>query len=93
MDQGAITATSELGSSRSPLHRPEPTAEIGTTQRGGALVKPVKIGAKVVRHGRYVTFQLAKAAVAKGLFEIIVRLIDDLRRRPAPTSAGALITL
>jgi hypothetical protein len=46
--------------------------------------KLVKIGAKVVRHGRYVTFQLAEVAVSRGLFEIILRLIDDLRRRPAP---------
>ena len=46
--------------------------------------KLVKIGAKVVRHGRYVTFQLAEVPVPRGLFEIILRLIDDLRRRPAP---------
>jgi hypothetical protein len=46
--------------------------------------KLVKIGAKVVRHGRYVTFQLAEVAVPRGLFEIILRLIDDLRRRSAP---------
>jgi hypothetical protein len=46
--------------------------------------KLVRIGAKVVRHGRYVTFQLAEVAVPRGLFEIILRLIDDLRRRPAP---------
>ncbi len=46
--------------------------------------KLIKIGAKVVRHGRYVIFQLAEVAVARGLFEIILRLIDDLRRRPAP---------
>ena len=46
--------------------------------------KLLKIGAKVVRHGRYVTFQLAEVAVPRGLFEIILRLIDDLRRRPAP---------
>jgi hypothetical protein len=46
--------------------------------------KLVKIGAKVVRHGRYVTFQLAEVAVPRSLFEIILRLIDDLRRRPAP---------
>ncbi len=48
------------------------------------LEKLVKIGAKVARHGRYVTFQLAEVAVPRGLFEIILRLIDDLRRRPAP---------
>jgi len=46
--------------------------------------KLVKIGAKVVRHGRYVTFQLAEVAVPRNLFQKILALIDDLRRRPAP---------
>ncbi len=46
--------------------------------------KLVKIGAKVVSHGRYVTFQLAEVAVPKELFRKILSLIDDLRRRPAP---------
>ena len=44
----------------------------------------IKIGAKVVRHGRYVTFQLAEVAVPKELFQKILSLIDDLRRRPVP---------
>ena len=46
--------------------------------------KLVKIGAKVVRHGRYVTFQLAEVAVSKFLFQKILALIDDLRRSPVP---------
>ena len=46
--------------------------------------KLVKIGAKVVSHGRYVTFQLAEVAVPRELFRKILRLIDDLRPRPAP---------
>ena len=46
--------------------------------------KLVKIGAKVVSHGRYVTFQLAEVAVPRELFGKILSLIDDLRRRPAP---------
>ena len=46
--------------------------------------KLVKIGAKVVRHGRYVTFQLAEVAVSKILFQKILALIDDLRRSPVP---------
>ncbi len=45
---------------------------------------PVLVGAKVVRHGRYVTFQMAEVAVPRGLFRKILGLIDDLRRRPAP---------
>ena len=46
--------------------------------------KLIKIGAKVVSHGSYVTFQLAEVAVPRELFRKILRLIDDLRRRPIP---------
>ena len=46
--------------------------------------KLVKIGAKVVRHGRYVTFQRAEVAVSRNLFRKLLSLIDDLRPRPAP---------
>ncbi len=41
--------------------------------------KLVKIGAKVVSHGRYVTFQLAEVAVPRSLFQKILGLIDDVR--------------
>ncbi len=47
--------------------------------------KLIKIGAKVVRHGRYITFQLAEVAVSRALFDQILRLIGGLRPRPAPT--------
>lgn len=46
--------------------------------------KLVKIGAKVVRHGRYIIFQMAGVAVPRELFREILRLIDGLRPRPAP---------
>jgi len=46
--------------------------------------KLVKIGAKVVRHGRYVTFQLAEVAMPRSLFQKILALIDDPRRKPVP---------
>jgi len=46
--------------------------------------KLIKIGAKVVRHGRYVIFQMAEVEVPKELFQGILRLIDGLRPRPAP---------
>ena len=46
--------------------------------------KLIKIGAKVVGHGRYVTFQLAEVAVPRDLFRKILRLIDDLRSSPTP---------
>ncbi len=46
--------------------------------------KLFKIGAKVVRHGRYVTFQLAEVAVPRESFRKILSLIDVLRPRPTP---------
>ena len=46
--------------------------------------KLIKIGAKVVSHGRYVTFQLAEVAVPRELFRQILRLIDGLRPAPLP---------
>ncbi len=46
--------------------------------------KMIKIGARVVSHSRYVTFQLSEVAVQRSLFRKILSLIDDLRRRPAP---------
>jgi hypothetical protein len=46
--------------------------------------KLIKIGAKVVRHGRYITFQMAEVAIPRTLFVEILRLIDGLRRAPLP---------
>ena len=47
----------------------------------------VKIGARIVRHGRYVVFQLAEVAVPRALFAQILRRIDRLRPKPPPLSA------
>ncbi len=47
--------------------------------------KLIKIGARVVRHGRYATFQMAEVAIPRRLLAEILRLIDDLRPKPAPT--------
>ncbi len=44
--------------------------------------KLVKIGARIVRHGRYVVFQLAEVAVRRVLFAEILRRIDRLRGPP-----------
>jgi hypothetical protein len=45
--------------------------------------KLVKIGAKVVRHSRYVIFQLAEVAVPRELFAAILSHIQRLA--PVPT--------
>jgi hypothetical protein len=44
--------------------------------------KLVKTGARIVRHGRYVVFQLAEVAVPRALFAAIMRRIDRLRPEP-----------
>jgi Transposase DDE domain group 1 len=48
--------------------------------------KLVKIGARTVRHGRYVVFQLAEVAVPRSLFAAILRRIDRLRGPPVPVA-------
>jgi hypothetical protein len=46
--------------------------------------KLIKIGAKVVSHGRYVTFQLAEVAVPRQMFADILSLIVRLRAPSVP---------
>jgi hypothetical protein len=46
--------------------------------------KLIKVGAKVVSHGRYVTFQMAELAVSRQMFKEILMLIARLRAPPAP---------
>jgi DDE family transposase len=46
--------------------------------------KLIKIGAKVVSHGRYVMFQMAEVAVSRQMFQEILMLIARLRAPPAP---------
>ena len=46
--------------------------------------KLIKIGAKVISHGRDVTFQMAEVAVPKQMFREILSLIVRLQAPPAP---------
>ena len=46
--------------------------------------KLIKIDAKIIRHGRYVTFQMAEVAVSRQMFADILSLIAGLRASPAP---------
>jgi hypothetical protein len=48
--------------------------------------KLIKIGAKVIRHGRYVTFQMAEVAIPRALFGEILRRIAALRSPPMATA-------
>ena len=45
--------------------------------------KLIKIGAKVISHGRYVTFQMAEVVVSRQMFADILSLITRLRAPPA----------
>jgi hypothetical protein len=58
---------------------PDPVAHWSLTTLREKLVK---IGARIVRHGRYVIFQLAEVAVSRALFAEILRRIDRLRGPP-----------
>lgn len=43
-----------------------------------AQEKRIKIGAKVVSNGRYVTFQLAEVGILRDLFAVILRMLPEL---------------
>lgn len=44
--------------------------------------KMIKIGAKVIRHPKYVTFQMAEVAIPRSLFALILDKIAQLRLLP-----------
>jgi len=46
--------------------------------------KLIKIGAKVVSHGHYVTFQMTEVAVSRLKFRDILCLLPGFGRRPRP---------
>ena len=48
----------------------------------------VKIGAKIVRHGRSITFQMAEVAVPRALFQDILGAISALRPSPPIRCSG-----
>jgi hypothetical protein len=68
-----------LGNFLRTLVTPEP---IGDWSLTSLKEKLIKIGAKVVGHARYVTFQMAEVAIAGGLFADILRMIGELRPPP-----------
>jgi hypothetical protein len=70
-----------LGNFMRTLAMPEPTRDWSPTSLKEKLIK---IGTKVVSHGRYVTFQMAEVAVSRQMFQEILMLIARLRAPPAP---------
>jgi Transposase DDE domain group 1 len=65
-----------LGNFLRTLAAPEPIAEWSLTTLREKLIK---IGAKVVSHGRYVAFQMAEVAMPRQLFAAIAQRIATLR--------------
>ena len=76
----AVSSASRQG----PLATPEPIKDWSLTSLKEKLIK---IGAKVVSHGRYVAFQMAEVAIPRNLFGDILRLIAELRPPPDPAPA------
>jgi hypothetical protein len=66
------------------LATPEPIKDWSLTSLKDKLIK---IGAKVVSHGRYVAFQLAEVGIPRQMFQEILRLIAELRPQPLPAPA------
>ena len=64
------------------IERPEAMADWSLTNR---QPKPIKIGARVVRHARAITFQLAEVAVTGAMVRAILAAI---RRRRAPPACA-----
>jgi hypothetical protein len=58
------------------LATPEPIKDWSLTSLKEKLIK---IGAKVISHGRYVAFQMAEVAIPRQMFHEILRLIAELR--------------
>jgi Transposase DDE domain group 1 len=70
-----------LGNFPRTLATPEP---IRDWSLASLREKLIKIGAKLVKHGRYVAFQMAEVAVPRTLFAEVLRLIAELRSQPPP---------
>ena len=66
-----------------PLTRTSPCEDWSLTTLKEKLIK---IGAKVVSHGRYVAFQMVEVAIPRILFAGILRLVSELRPPPAVAS-------
>jgi hypothetical protein len=73
-----------LGNFLRTLATPEPIKDWSLTTLKDKLIK---IGAKVVSHGRYIIFQMAEVAIPRQMFQEILRLIAELRPQPPPALA------
>jgi hypothetical protein len=73
-----------LGNFLRTLATPEPIKDWSMTT---LREKVIKIGAKVVGHARYVSFQMAEVAIPRNVFADILRMIAELRPPPITSTA------
>jgi len=73
-----------LGNFLRTLATPEPITDWSMTSLREKLIK---VGARLVSHGRYVAFQMAEVAIPRHLFADILRMIADLRPPPVTSTA------
>src|SRR5271154_2527096 len=77
-----------LGNFLRTLATPEPIKDWALTSLKEKLIK---IGAKVVSHGRYVAFQMAEVAIPRQMFQDILRLIAELRPQPSTSVRRSIV--
>jgi Transposase DDE domain group 1 len=68
------------------LATPEPMSDWSLTTLKERLIK---IGAKVVSHGRYIAFQMAEVAIPRHMFQEILHLIAELRPKRCSCSSSS----
>jgi hypothetical protein len=78
------TLAYNLGNFLRTLAKPAPIKDWSLTSLKQKLIK---IGARVVRHGRYVAFQMGEVAVPQQMFQEILWLVAELRPQPPPAPA------
>jgi hypothetical protein len=85
LDPPQLTVTQMIDAlATMPTSVPDRSAETYETTLKDKLIK---IGAKVVSHGRYIIFQMAEVAIPRQMFQEILRLIAELRPQPPPALA------
>ena len=73
-----------LGNFLRTLATPKPMSDWSLTTLKEKLIK---IGAKVVSHGRYIVFQMAEVAIPRQMIQEILQLIAELRLLPPSAPA------
>jgi hypothetical protein len=77
------TLAYNLGNFLRALATPEPIKDWSLTSLKEKLIK---IGAKVISHGRYFAFQMAGVAIPRSVFADILRLIAELQSPPVAST-------